>query len=294
MNKTLLALAVLAALAVPAAAGGSLGLDQSFGTDDYQSTKIKASADVNDTWAVMPWYTRYKTNFTNGTYNDYGLRVTEATGPLSVGFQGSILPEVNRYQQGAFGADLTYSFHPGGSRHGHKMTGPDSGGDRATGVGLTAADFGVAGNGIIHSDDSASKSYHVLEGDFSAFGGLRFLYTDLSAYVTKSAYTKNIDTSAPRPAPYLNIYGVGAIEQGYPDVGYDLRLKWLLLPLIHPYISYAHTTFHLGESPSNALEFGGTVSLGMLNIKAAYEHYSQSGVKDRNYMVLGASLNFGG
>jgi len=305
MSRRLAILAAAAVLAAPAYAGFSAGIDQSVGDHSYQTTHANASLDLGDSWTIAPNYTRYKADYTNGIYNDYGLRVAYESGPLALGVAGSVLPRVDGYQQGTVGGDLTFSLTPGGTTHGHKMAGPDSGSDQTFGAGLAAVDLGVSANEIMHSDQlqtvgqdpfgpttSRAKAFDLGQTDLAAFAGVKFLITELSATVTKSYYDKVLDGQNLRAAPFLNITGISAIEQGFPDLSYTLRLKWKSIPVVQPYIAYTHTTYELSEPNSNAFEAGGTVGLQMLSVKGGYVHYEQTGLPNRDYIVLGASLNF--
>jgi len=299
-RKKSVPLAVLLAAAAAASARAAIdaGVSETTGNDSYQSIHAHASVDAGN-WTLSPSYTRYKTDFTNGTYNDYGARLGYETGPLALGVSGSILPAVNGYSQGAVGGDLTFTLRPGGSPHGRKMAGPDSDNNAPTyGAGLTAVDLGVSVNEITHRDDfapgaSRQQPFSLGETDLSAFGGLKFLFTELSAQVTKSAYDRSLEGVDLRPAPYLQLVGVNGVEQGYPDLSWNARLTWKMLPIVRPYISYTHTTFQLGEPNSNAFQVGGVAGFDMLNVSAGYEHYSQNGLNGKDYIMVGAGLNFG-
>ncbi|NNN06485.1 MAG: hypothetical protein HKL90_11340 [Elusimicrobia bacterium] len=311
----------LAALASPARAAVSGGVSETTGNDSYQSVRANASVDIGD-WTLSPDYTRYRTSFTNGAYDDYGLRLGYENGPLALGARGSVLPKVNGYSQGTAGVDATFTLSPSGSQHTGKLAGPDtgvSGGASSAGLaamgadgmetfsaGLGRADIGVSANEILHQDDlmtvgsnpfgattGRGKTFDLGQTDLSVYGGLDFLFTELSAQVTKSAYDRTLDGNSLRAAPYLTLTGVDGIEQGYPDLSYNLRLKWSILPIVHPFITFTHTTYQLGESPSNAFEVGGAVSLQMLRVTAGYEHYQQTGLPSGDFLMLGAGLNFG-
>jgi hypothetical protein len=311
MKRELLLLASVVLAAAPSRAAVSVGVSEATGNDGYQSVHADGSVDIGDSWTLSPNYTRYKTDFTNGTYNDYGARLGFETGPLALGANASVLPSVNGYSQASVGGDLTFTLTPGGSPHGHKMAGPDSqGADAQTfGAGLAAVDLGVAVQQTEHRDDqmlatpggnpfgpvtARANPLELGQTDLSAFGGLKFLFTELSAQVVKSQYDRNLSGAQTlRAAPYYSLLGAMGIEQGYPEVGYNLKLKWKTLPFVQPYIAYTHMTYELGESPSNAFQAGGTVGLKMLNVSAGWEHYTQTGTQTRDYITVGAGLNFG-
>ena len=307
-SPRLAAVALLcASLAAPVRAAVSAGVSEATGNNGYQSIRGTASVDIGQSWTLTPNYTRYKTDFTNGAYNDYGLRLGYETGPLALGVNGSVLPVVNGYSQASAGGDLTFTLTPGGSPHGRKMAGPDSDGAQTFGAGLAAVDLGVAVQQIEHRDDlqtngsgpfgptsSRAAPYELGQTDLSAFAGLKFLFTELSAQVTKSRYDKSLSGQQNvRAAPYLSLVGVTGIAQGFPDVGYNLRLKWKTLPFVQPYVTFTHETYQLGETPSNAFQAGGTVGLQMLSVNAGWEHVSQTGTPSRDYITVGAGLNFG-
>ncbi len=312
----------VAALAAPGRAGVDVGVSDMSGSDSYQSVRANASVDIGQ-WTLTPDYTRYHTAFTNGTYNDYGLRLGYNDGPLALGARGSVMPKVDGYSQGSAGVDATFTLNPGHSRQGAKLAGPDSGGSagnssaalsmmEAEGMpyidtGLGRVDIGVSANEVMHQDDlqaaaganpldgattSRGKTFDLGETDLSVYGGMEFLFTELSAQVTKSAYDRSLSGESLRAAPFLTLAGVDGIEQGYPDLSYNLRLKWDVLPVVHPFITFTHTTYQLGESPSDAFELGGAVSLQMLRVTAGYEHFAQSGTIARDYLMLGAGLGF--
>ncbi|MBI4371517.1 MAG: hypothetical protein HY552_04390 [Elusimicrobia bacterium] len=299
-----------AVLAAPAAALVSGGVDQTFGSHGYRGTSAHASLDLGDAWYAVPSYSNAQSDAVAGVYHRYGLRVGYERGPLSLGVQGDVLPKVDGYQRASAGADLTVSLLSGGSAHQHKMAGPGAaGGNRSMGSGLTGVDAGVSGVYVRHQDDAlgvagASGSglnrtgarraapFKADEGDFSVFAGARLLLAEVSAQATKSVYSKTLDGNQLRQAPYLALAGFGPAAQGYPDAAFSARVKWTLLPLIHPYASYAHTTFKLGQRPSDGYEAGVAVGLRLADVKAGWQRYVQSGFPTRDTASVGASLNF--
>lgn len=310
-TKLFAVLAFSAVLAAPAAAGVSVGASETLGSSNYRGTKANASVDVNDNVYVAPSFSGYRSDTSSGTFKNFDLRLGYETGPVSLGVHGGFQPKTNGYSQRSFGADVTFSITPGGSKHGHKMAGPSSGGEETFGSGLAGVDLGGGINHISHSDDltaassvngagqrraagaARGRALAIDETDLSAFAGAKFLITELSANITKSVYSKSLDVvNGPRAAQFFAVSGFGAIVQGFPDTSTNLKLTWKTLPLVRPYISYTHTTFKLGDAPSNAVELGGVVGLDMLSVKGAYERYTQSGTPDANYFTLGASLNF--
>ncbi|OGS41265.1 MAG: hypothetical protein A2506_03125 [Elusimicrobia bacterium RIFOXYD12_FULL_66_9] len=152
---------------------------------------------------------------------------------------------------------------------------------------------GSTAAGRRHAAASArARKLTIAQTDLSAFAGLRFLITEISAEVTKSVYDKNLDAASVREAQALSLSGFGATVQGFPDTSVNFKLKWKSLPLVKPYLSYTRTKFKLSAEPSDAYEVGGTVGLQMLSVKAAYQRYTQKGYADQNFFSVGAGLNF--
>ena len=309
LATTLVVLAAAAALAAPASAAVSIGAEQTFGTLNYRGTKANASLDLTDSIYVAPTFSTYRTDQSSGSLYQGGLRLGYEEGPLSLGVSGAFVPKADGYSQNSVGADLTVSLSPGHSKHGHRMAGPASEGNETFGYGLAGIDIGGSVNHITHKDDYAAqgtsgqalreqggtfaKPFTVGETDLTVFAGAKFLITELSASLSQSIYDKRLEGNGLRESPYLVLGEYSAIESGYPDSNYNLKAKWKMLPFVTPYVSFTHTNFKLGSSPSNALEIGGNVGLDMLNVKGAYGHYSQNGFSSRDYFTLAASLNFG-
>lgn len=311
MRNPLLSLVLLtacAALAAPALAGVTVGADQTFGTANFRETKANASLDLSDSIYVAPSFTVYRDDHSSGAYYGAGLRVGYEIGPLSFGVQGGVVPKKNGYKQSSVGADVTFSLAPGGTKHGHRMAGPSSESNETFGYGLAGVDVGASANHIMHADDFTAagasgdalrregalrgSAYKVSETDLTAFAGAKFLLLEVSANVSKSVYDKTLDGHSLRESPFMKAGQFEAVEAGFPDSSYSLKVKMKTLPFVRPYVSFAHTNFKLGSKPSNAAELGGTVGLDMLNVKGAYGRYTQDGFTSRNYFTLGASLNF--
>ncbi|HXT01364.1 MAG TPA: hypothetical protein VN915_11860 [Elusimicrobiota bacterium] len=309
-TTTLLALAAaFAALSMPASAAVSVGADQTFGTSNYRGTKANASIDLSDSWYVSPTFSTYRTDNSSGSYYQGGLRVGYELGPLSLGLMGAFVPKNDGYRQNSVGADLTFSLAPGHTKHGHRMAGPASESNETYGYGLAGVDLGGSVVHVTHSDDfkangtsgdalrqqgaPRANAFTVGETDLTAFAGLKFLITEISASVSKSLYDKDLDNNRVRESPFMPMGEFAAIESGFPESSYNGKIKWTMLPFVKPYVSFTHTNFKLGSAPSNATEAGVNVGLDMLNVKGAYGHYGQNGFTARNYFTLGASLNFG-
>ena len=308
MIKSFVVLAACAALSAPAAAGVTAGVSPVFGTNNYHGLKANATLDLSDSMYLSPTLSTYRNDQSSGSLYSFGLRVGYEAGPLSLGAQGSYLPKAGGYTQSTLGADVTLSLSPGGSKHGHRMAGPASESSQSFGYGLAGIDIGAAVNHITHTDDNfaagaagdalrrkgatRAKSITVGETDVTAFVGAKFMITELSASVMKSAYDRRLEGNGLRESPFMSLSDYGAVEAGFPDSNYNLKLKWKTLPLVRPYVSFTHTNFKLGSTSSNASEVGGNIGLQMLNLQAAYGRYTQKGYASRDYFSLGGSLNF--
>ena len=64
------------------------------------------------------------------------------------------------------------------------------------------------------------------------------------------------------------------------------------LPNAKPYVSFTRTTFLLGQPPSSAVEVGSPLTLGVAEVKAAYEYYKQSGSPSQGFFTLGVDVRF--
>jgi hypothetical protein len=308
-SRTFVVLAACAALAAPAAAAVSIGADQTFGTVNYRGTKANASIDLSDSLYLTPSFATYRTDLSSGSFYQGGLRVGYETGPLSFGVSGAFVPKTDGYSQNSVGADVTFSLAPGHTKHGHRMAGPASQDNGSFGYGLAGIDVGGQVNHITHRDaysalgtsgaalrqqgNAFATPFSFGETDLTAFVGAKFLITEVSGSVSKSVYDKTLDNNHLRESPFMALGEYSAIESGYPDSNYNVKVKWKTLPFVTPYVSFTHTNFKLGSAPSNAVEAGGTVGLDMLNVRGAYGHYSQNGFTTRDYFTLGASFNFG-
>ncbi|MDE2491163.1 MAG: hypothetical protein KGM24_09960 [Elusimicrobia bacterium] len=303
-----LVVAVLgSALAAPAFAGITGSVSPSFGSHNYRGVNADVSLDLGRHLYVEPMLSTYRDDFSSGPYYNAHLRVGYDFGPLSLGVVGGVVPKHQGYSQGSFGADATFSLSPAGTSRSRRMAGPSSQGNQTFGYGLAGVDIGASAVRVMHSDDYyasgtgdnsvqpgalRAKAYKLNETDLSAFAGAKFLLIELSAQVTKSVYDKKIDVAGVRPAPVLSLTNFGGIESGYPESSYNVKAKISMLPLVHPYASYTHTNFELGVPSSNAAEIGGVVGLNMLSVRASVGRYTQKGYSNRNYVAVGAALNF--
>jgi hypothetical protein len=307
MNRSILALALLAVLPVSSSGGITAGVDGTTGSNGYRGLKAKASVDLNDSVYLTPSLATYRTDESSGAYNRAGLRLGYESGPVALGAQAAFQPKHNGYRQTLVGADVTFSVTPGGSKKGRKMAGPSSGGGGAFGSGLAGVDVGAAFTHIRHTDDFAGSgtgsgarrsgarratAFTIGQSDLTVFGGAKFLVAEVSAEATKSVYDKNLDENGARSSQLLSLPGVSSLQQGFPDRSFNVMAKLKVLPMVRPYASYTRTSFKLGEAPSSAYELGGTLGLELVSVKAAYERYVQRGFPSRNYFTLGASVYF--
>lgn len=309
MIRTLSVLAVLLVGFAPfAAAGVSLGVDQTLGSDNYRGTRAKASLDLTDSIYIEPSFSIHRTDSSSGSFKTFALRAGYETGPAALGAEAGFQPKTNGYAKSFVGADLTFSLSPGGTSHGHRLAGRSSEGAETFGSGLAAVDLGVSARHTRHSDDWSaagtsgsarrragalrSSAFSVGQTDLSAFAGAKFLILEASAEAVRSVYDKNLEDNGAREAQALSLGGFGVVVQGFPESSFNAKLKVKTLPMVRPYASYTRTKFKMGGEPSDAVELGGTVGLQMLNVRAAYHRYTQKGFPDQNGFTVGAGLNF--
>lgn len=300
--KTIALFLVVLAVSAPAFAGVTAGVDQTFGSRNYRGTKGSVSLDLNDNMYVTPSAATYRSDDSGGVFYEFGARAGYETGPLSFGAQAMVQPRVNGYAQQSLGADVTVSLAPGGTKHGKRMAGPSSESNSTFGYGLAGVDVGAAFKHTRHSDEldftagnsgkARSTAIVVAQNDVTGFAAVKLLIAEVSASVTKSAYDQTLEGRGLRGSPFLPLSGLGAVAQGFPDTSFNAKASLKTLPMVRPYASYTHTTFKLGAPASTGVEFGGVLGLDMVSVKGAYEHYTQSGFPDRNYVTLGAALNF--
>ena len=86
---------------------------------------------------------------------------------------------------------------------------------------------------------------------------------------------------------------------GFPDLSYNVKVQMNELILFAPYVSYTYTTFNQYKGAaslpaSHAMQFGLSANLAMLELRGSFQYYDPGkGYATRNYISLGASLNFG-
>lgn len=277
----------------PASAGVTAGVDQTFGTGHYLGTKVNASLDLTDAVTVSPSFSMYRSDFSTSTRRTIGARIDYERGLLNWGLQGDFQPKVDGYRRSSVGGDVAYSLLPGEETFGWGLAGVELGG-ALTRV-MHTDDLPAAGprvGGRRPSGPPRTRSFSIGQTDLAAFGSARFPVAALSAGVTKSLYDKTLDLGDARVVQALELSGFDAVVQGFPDLGFYLKLQWKTIPFVRPHVSWVRTSFKLGDPPSNGVELGGVAELGMFKARASWERYTQSGSSNLDYFTLGSSVEF--
>ncbi len=280
-------------LCLPASAGVTVGADQTFGSGNYRSTKVHATVDLSEELYLSPSYSQYRSDYSSGTRRGIGARLGSDARLLGWGLEGNHQPKVDGYQRSSFGGDLSYFLVPQ---------------DETFGWGLTGAELGVALTRTMHSDEFSAagprvsgrrppgpprvETFSIGQTDFGVFGTVKFRHAWLSGGLTKSHYDKTLDLGDARVIQALELSGLEGIVQGFPDLGWDLKLTWRTFPGVRPHVSWARTTFRLGDPPSDGLGLGGAVEAGRFTLKTSWERYIQAGAPKLDYFSLGTSVNF--
>lgn len=285
--KAALAAAVVALSCAAAAAddgAGSAELSQTLGSRGYSLTRGKATLDVGKTASITPSVSIYRSDDVNGTYDTFGLRGDYEPGRWSFGAEAAVQPRTDGYAKSSLGGDAAYAFPLGDAEDAHL--------DAGAGATLTrhsdqfAAAAGGRGRGARRGDELV-----VRQSDLFVFGALRAERFVLSGRASKSSYNQDLASLSARRAPDLALGGFDAAVTGFPDSSVSARLR-LKGRRVRPFLSYAHTTFELGDPPANAWEAGATVPAGRADVTAAYERYLQSGFAPRGYVTLAVALDF--
>ncbi len=277
----------------PASAGVSAGVDQTFGSAHYRGTKVRASADLSETLYLSPSYSQYRSDYSSGTRRTVGARVGSDGDLWAWGLQGDHQAKVDGYQRSSFGGDLSYLLTPEGETFGW---------------GLASLELGTALTRTMHSDDFAAagprmdgrrppgparvETFSVGQTDIGAFGTAKFRHATLAGGLTKSHYDKTLNFGDARVIQALELSGLDGVAQGFPDMSWDAKLTLRTIPFVRPYVSWARTTFRLGDPPSDGFGLGGVAEAGKYSLKASWERYVQAGAPKLDYFTLGAGVEF--
>ncbi len=282
------------------------GVDQTSGSNGYSGTAGYVQFASNKGLYFKPRFnilqtnqssTKYGSYFGRVGYDQFGFIGNEQL--LHLGLEGGGTPMANGYGNASASADMTVSLI--GGKAGAVLAGPGSRGEKGRlGVGLTRVDVGLMGTLTEHRDDApAATPTHVGQADWGAFAGVNLLSLQGSVQVTKSSYQRAIPTNAAFQ-PNLELVGVSNMVSGFPDLSYNVKVQTNELILFSPFVSYTYTTFNQYQaagnnlSASHAMQFGVSANLAMLELRGSYQYYDPGkGHATRNYISLGASLNFG-
>jgi len=271
------------------------GAKETTGNKDYNGVNVAGQVGLGD-FSLKPMFNSYHSDVSSGAFNSYSLRAGYDTKLFGVGITGGLTPSVNGYNNQFAGADAVLSITPTGEGARERIGGRDQAAGPAQGEGLARIDLGASALYTNHRDHFGSTNQalasaaRVGQTDLTGSAGVSILKNLISVDVTKSLYDHKPDGLNMRAPRVENIIGLSQVVQGFPNTSTNVKLLMSVLPLIKPFVDYAHTTFEAGAANSNAYSAGVAVQMQMLELSAAYERYVQTGQTDRNYYTLGASL----
>ena len=271
------------------------GAKETTGNHDYNGINASGQVGLGD-FSIKPMFNSYHSNVSSGTFNTYSLRAGYDTKLFGLGVTGGVTPSVNGYNNQFAGADVALSLTPTGEGARERIGGREQAGGPAQGAGLARIDVGASAMYTNHRDHLGSgnqmlgSAARLGQTDLTGSAGVSILKNLISVDITKSLYDHKPDGLNMRAPRVENIIGLSQVVQGFPNTSTNVKLLMSVLPLIKPFVDYAHTTFEAGAANSNAYSAGVAVQMQMLELSAAYERYVQTGQTDRNYYTLGASL----
>jgi len=195
------------------------------------------------------------------------------------------------------GTDFAFTISPTGEGGVRRIGGPGRGA-APTGKGLARVDFG---GGVLFTHHKQTGSTDATtatlnQTDWSAFTGASFLNVLLSGRFTKSAYDKDLKTTA-APTPRVEpVPGQLFTNASYPDQSLHLAGEFSMLPIVAPFVSFTHTRYKeigaVKPGDTRAYTAGVRVGLEMISIVATYQRVSVTAGEDANYTNIGAGLRF--
>ncbi len=300
MKITSRSLAVFSALSLglSSAASASLFVDgninQTMGSQGYVGTQ--ASADIGGALHFQPSFNEYHSDGTKGyTYKDYSLRAAYDNANWGLGFSGGAVPTIDGYHNYSLGADAVLSLVPGSGppmRAGGLASNPYYWGPSE--AGLAGVDLRAGVDEIRNNEGAAflggAKTANFSQTDVHGSVDAALMDNLITVNFVKSFYSQNLTALGAQNAEVTNLAGMTNVVLGFPDTSINARFQMQMIPFLKPYLSFTHTTFELGLSPSDAYAFGLAASLQMLAVNASYEHYVQPGTLSQNYINVGVSL----
>jgi hypothetical protein len=299
--------AVVAAffLVRPAQAFFDVASQERLGAEHYRETDVYA--DFGGAFHLTPSYRFYQSDYSNGGYNSWALRMGYDVPKEGVGLTVGSTPKQNGYMNEFAGLDAALSLG-GGSVSG---VGPVDmeGRPLEKGTSRLGEDLGAGVTVTRHSEDfelSGAQANALLPGLQSRPSPLSLVQTDLhglaavswerfwlGARVTKTLYDKNLAALAVAPAPLLEIEGAGAVANGFPDLSVNGKIKASLPEGLEPYISYTHTSFAVEYPDSDAYTAGAFLYIGRLRVNGFYELYAPHlGIGPLSFYSLGLGWSF--
>ncbi len=294
-------------LARPASAFFDAAAQERLGAEHYRETDVYA--DFGGAFHLTPSYRFYKSDYSNGGYNSWALRMGYDVPKEGVGLTVGSTPKQNGYMNEFAGLDAAMSLggasvsdsEPAGidgrplkEKQGKRRLGEDLG----VGVTMTrhSEDFELSGaqaDALLPGLQSRPSPLTLVQTDFHGLAAVSWNGLWLGARVTKTLYDKNLSQLAAAPAPLLELEGAGAVANGFPDLSVNGKIKASLSVPIEPYLSYTHTSFAVEYPDSDAYTAGAFVYVGRLRVNGFYEAYATHlGIGTLSFYSLGLGWSF--
>jgi hypothetical protein len=275
------------------------------GAEHYRETDVYA--DFGGAFHLTPSYRFYQSDYSNGGYNSWALRMGYDKPKDGLGLTLGSTPKQHGYENEFAGLDAALSL--GGAAASGVGSGGDKGGPQEKEARRMGEDLGAGVTVTRHLEDfelSGAQTDALLPGLQSRPSPLTLVQTDLhglaavswgwfwlGARVTKTLYDKNLSELAAAPAPLLEIEGAGAVANGFPDLSVNGKMKASFPDGIEPYISYTHTSFVVEYPDSDAYTAGAFVYVGRLRVNGFYELYDpRLGIGTLGFYSLGVGWSF--
>lgn len=282
------------------------GIKQTAGSQGYYGTTLSVTAGHHD-FSFKPEYSTYRSDVSGGQFRALSGRLAYEPSWYGVGASAGGTNRVEGYYNRWFGFDLSASITP--SKEGPKKKisagAVDSAGP-ARGEGLLRLDFGFDLRHTVHVDRFEAapgtrraailrrngREFEIGQTDFTGSIGASLFGNMISFDATKSRYTRDIGGNNVRANTALRLRGVGPTVAGFPDTSVTGRFETSMPPVVTPYIQYTRTRFVIGQPDAHTLGLGGSLELGIVEVTAGYERYTQRGTDAQNYFTAGGTLRF--
>jgi hypothetical protein len=192
---------------------------------------------------------------------------------------GSVTPEVAGYRQSSFGGEFT-----------HRLLGDIQIPPRT--ARLDAKTKYVRRMQIEQSLATPSDEISINENDLTGALVLRVKRTSLTGSYTQSVYDRDFSPLAVPQGRVLDVAGVSALLEGYPDRSYTFDLTQKLFKYWQVWGSYANIRFKAGDRSADSYTVGTGLYWKMLEATVDYNIYKPTDGSNRRYLSFGGGLRF--